>query len=77
LSEIRVNGRAIQVLAGTTVAAALLKDGQFRFRSSVSGESRAPLCGIGVCFECRVTVDGKLHARSCQVVVRDGMEITT
>jgi predicted molibdopterin-dependent oxidoreductase YjgC len=77
LSSIRVNGRAVSVPAGTTLAVALLQIGQYAFRTSVSGEPRAPLCGMGICFECRVTVDGHLHARSCQILVRDGMEITT
>ena len=75
--SIRVNGRAIDVPEGATVATALLRIPRLLFRSSVSGEPRAPLCGMGVCFECRVTVDGQPHARSCQIPVRDGMEITT
>lgn len=44
-------------------------------RCSVSGQARAPLCGMGVCFECRVKVDGVAHQRACQIVVRDGMEV--
>ncbi len=37
------------------------------FRTSVTGEPRAPLCGMGVCMECRATVDGVPHQRTCQV----------
>lgn len=60
-----------------TVAVALLMAGETTFRRSVSGEPRAPLCGMGICFECRVTIDGHAHARSCQIPVREGMEIRT
>ena len=35
----------------------------------------APLCGMGICFACRVRVDGVEHVRSCQVVVREGMAV--
>jgi predicted molibdopterin-dependent oxidoreductase YjgC len=46
-------------------------------RTSVTGEPRGPLCGMGICFECRVGVDGRLHVKACQTMVRDGMEIRT
>jgi sarcosine oxidase subunit alpha len=32
---------------------------------------------MGICFECRVTIDGQPHARSCQIPLREGMEIRT
>jgi predicted molibdopterin-dependent oxidoreductase YjgC len=74
---IRVNGRPVRVPAGTILAVALAQAGESRFRRSTSGESRAPLCGMGVCFECRVTVDGRPHVRSCQLVCEDGMDVLT
>jgi len=77
LINLTVNGKHVQVPEGVTVAAAVLRAGQTAFRLSVSGEPRAPLCGMGVCFECRVTLDGQPHARSCQIVVREGMEVRT
>jgi sarcosine oxidase subunit alpha len=46
-------------------------------RLSVSGERRAPLCGMGICFECRATVDGVPHQRTCLLMCREGMEILT
>lgn len=36
-------------------------------RLSVTGEPRGPLCGMGICFECRATIDGKPHVRTCQM----------
>ena len=74
--ELRINGRSVRVPRGSTVAAAILMTGEPVFRRSVSGELRGPLCGMGVCFECRVTVDGREHVRSCQLLCREGMEVT-
>lgn len=72
-----MNGKAVAVEQGTTVAAAIMIAGETAFRRSVSGEPRGPLCGMGICYECRVTVDGLAHARSCQIVCREGMQVFT
>jgi sarcosine oxidase subunit alpha len=72
-----LNGAPLNVPPGTIVAAAVLAAGQTRFRRSLTGEPRAPICGMGICFECRVTIDGEPHARSCQLVCRQGMNIRT
>lgn len=69
-----VNGRALRVGTGTTAAAAVLLAGEF-CRTSVSGEPRTPLCGMGTCFECRVEINGEAQRRSCQVVCEPQMEI--
>jgi sarcosine oxidase subunit alpha len=74
--QLKVNGVAIRVPRGSTVAAAVLLAGRSGFRRSVSGELRGPLCGMGICFECRVAVDGQPHVRSCQMLCREGMEVT-
>ncbi|HUQ79510.1 MAG TPA: 2Fe-2S iron-sulfur cluster-binding protein [Gemmatimonadaceae bacterium] len=74
---LHANGRAVRASAGVSVAAALLDAGIVGFRSSVSGEARAPLCGMGTCYECRVTIDGIMHRRACLVPVSDGMRIET
>src|SRR4029077_3087178 len=71
--EIIVNGRATTAERGTTAAAALFNAGGTAFRTSVTGESRAPLCGMGICFECRVTIDGIAHQRACLAEVAQGM----
>lgn len=65
------------VPAGTTVAAALLELGVVAFRRSVSGEPRAPLCGMGICYECRVEIDGVAGRRACLVKVEDGLLVCT
>lgn len=74
---IRINGEDHRATAGSTVAAALLNNGFLAIRSSVTGEPRAPLCGMGICFECRVTIDGMRNVRSCIEPVREGMEVET
>lgn len=72
-----VNGVSVAMPAGSMVSAAILKTGIHVFRRSVSGEARGPLCGMGICFECRVTIDGEQHCRSCQTVCREGMDVRT
>lgn len=74
---IHVNGKPLQVAVGTTVSAALLNKGLFAFRRSVRGMPRGPLCGMGICFECRVTIDRRPHQKSCQLLCREGMRIQT
>ena len=74
---IRVDGRDVIVASGVTVAAALLDAAVAACRRSPSGEARAPLCGMGTCYECRVTIDGVPHRRACLTPVADAMEIVT
>lgn len=74
---ITVDGVVILAPRGATVAAAISRAGVTAFRTSPGGEPRAPLCGMGVCFECRVTINGRSQTRSCQVVCETGMEVST
>lgn len=71
-----VDGRPVAVEAGLSVAAALARAGDGITRTSVSGMARAPLCGMGVCQECRVDIDGR-RMLACQTTCRDGMTVTT
>jgi D-hydroxyproline dehydrogenase subunit gamma len=72
-----VDGRPLEAEAGASVLAALWNAGVRTLRTSVAGEERGSLCGMGTCFECRVTIDGVVHRRSCREIVRDGMEVRT
>ena len=74
--SIRVNGKLIHVTAGTSVAAAMMMSGE-PSRFSATGEARSPLCGMGICMECRATVDGVCHRRTCQLTCAPGMEVAT
>jgi D-hydroxyproline dehydrogenase subunit gamma len=75
--RIFADDRQTTVAAGTSVAAALLGAGVSTFRVSVGGTPRGPLCGMGICHECRVTIDGVPHRRACLVPVAEGMRVST
>lgn len=68
-----IDGHSASVAEGATVAAAIAGV----TRRSVSGQLRAPLCGMGVCQECRVTINGRAHVLSCQTLCRPGMDVQT
>ena len=75
--KLTVDGASVTMPAGSMVAAAILKSGQHAFHRSATGEFRGPLCGMGICFECRVTIDGEAHYRSCQTTCENGMDVRT
>jgi sarcosine oxidase subunit alpha len=77
LVTLKVNEVPVSLPAGSMVAAAVLAAGVNTFRRSVSGEARGPLCGMGICFECRVNVNGVAHVRSCQTLCENGMDVRT
>jgi len=75
--KISINGGETTVEEGVSVAAALINRGVWSFRTSVEGSPRAPICAMGICFECRVTIDGRPHRRACMETCRAGMEVET
>lgn len=76
--EIVVDGRTVRAYEGETVAAALMAAGQRALRTtSRRGEPRGLYCGMGVCFECVMTVDGLPNVRTCQAPVHAGMRVQT
>ena len=72
-----VDGVSVTLPVGSMVAAAILKSGKHAFRRSATGEARGPLCGMGICFECRVVINGEAHSRSCQTLCENGMDVRT
>lgn len=74
---ITINGKDVLTEPGISVAAALAQSGVNTTRLSVTGELRAPVCGMGICQECRVTIDGQAHRLACQTLCIDGMTINT
>ena len=74
--SITIDGRRTEVAAGTTVAAAIVEAG-FNSRTSVRGEPRQPLCGMGICYECRAEIDGRPQQRTCQILCQAGMRVIT
>jgi D-hydroxyproline dehydrogenase subunit gamma len=73
---ITVNGRDLAVKPGTILSTVLLSAG-IPCRTSVTGQPRTALCGMGICFECRATVDGIPHRRTCQLLCHPGMVVET
>nr|WP_315431114.1 (2Fe-2S)-binding protein [uncultured Albidiferax sp.] len=73
---LQIQGRTVQARQGDTLAMALLNADVVPFRqTAVSGQPRAPLCLMGVCFDCLVEVDGQQNVQSCMVEVREGMQV--
>jgi sarcosine oxidase subunit alpha len=74
---IYVDNQMLEALEGETLAAALWANGFISLgRNPEAGSPRGMYCGIGHCYECRVTVDGIEDVRSCLVPVRHGMQVT-
>ena len=76
LLTIRFDGRSIPALEGETIAAALSAAGILAYRHTASGAPRGLHCGMGACFDCVVTVDGRIGRRACIEKVADGMQVT-
>jgi sarcosine oxidase subunit alpha len=74
--EVIVNGKTVTVAPHSSVAVALTIEGT-TCRTSVRGEPRGPLCAMDICFECRATINGVPHRRSCQINCAPGMDIRT
>ena len=75
---VTVDGAVVEAFEGETVATVLVASGLTALRrSSHSKEPRGLYCGMGVCFECLVTVDGAHAVRACLTPVKAGMRIET
>ncbi len=73
---ITIEGQSVRVPAGESVAAAVLVHALGYTRTTpISGAPRAPLCMMGVCFECLMEIDGVANRQACLVPVAEGMRI--
>ncbi|WP_436496264.1 (2Fe-2S)-binding protein [Actinokineospora sp. HUAS TT18] len=76
--KITVDGESTPVRPGQTVAAALMAAGRVSWRDTRhGGRPRGLFCGIGVCFDCLVVVNGVPDVRACQRLVANGDEVRT
>ena len=74
--NIFVNGKAIEVSEGETVGSVLLKRRQQALHNTrLEGKPRGMFCGIGICFDCIVTIDDVINQRACITQLREGMRI--
>jgi glycine/D-amino acid oxidase-like deaminating enzyme len=72
---ITFDGRPISALPGETVAAALSAAGVLVYRRTPGGAPRGLWCGMGACFDCLVTIDGRANQRACLAKVAPGMVV--
>ena len=71
-------GLEIGAFEGETVAGALLAAGIRTLRhAEIGGDPRGLFCGMGVCFECRMMIDGRPNTRACMTPVRRNMRVRT
>jgi hypothetical protein len=75
--RIFIDRKPVTVPSGTSVAAAIAIADGMATRRSVSGTLRAPLCGMGICQECRVTIDGIAQQLACQTICMPDMQVLT
>jgi aerobic-type carbon monoxide dehydrogenase small subunit (CoxS/CutS family) len=74
---ISVNGEKVKAHIGETVAAVLLVENLYAMRTTIAGEPRGVFCGMGICFDCLVVVNGIPNTRACMTWVTDAMVIST
>lgn len=76
--RITVDGESVEGIEGQSIAGVLLGSGRISWReAAVAGKPRGLFCGIGVCFDCLVTVDGVPDVRACQRRACDGDEVSS
>jgi predicted molibdopterin-dependent oxidoreductase YjgC len=72
---ILLDGRPVRAHAGETVATVLIAEGHTATRTTAGGQPRGLFCGMGVCFDCLVVVDGTPNTRACMTFVAEGMDV--
>jgi len=78
LLELTIDGRKAQAFEGELVSTVLLAEGIAAFaRKAATGRLSGIYCGMGVCYECLVTIDGVPNVRACQTYAADQMAIET
>ncbi len=75
MSSFSFEGRSINFHDGQTLAAALAEAGERRLRNTVAGEMRGLFCGMGVCQDCLVTVEGHPNQRACMTRAAQGLDV--
>jgi D-hydroxyproline dehydrogenase subunit gamma len=73
--SLTLDGRTVTAYEGETVAAVLLAEGHVATRTTPGGSPRGVYCGMGVCFDCLVVVDGVPNTRACVTWAREGMNV--
>jgi predicted molibdopterin-dependent oxidoreductase YjgC len=71
------NGRAVAAHEGETIAGALFAAGERVLRRSPHSAPRGVYCGIGICYECVVQIEGRGRERACTTLVRPEMQVAS
>jgi predicted molibdopterin-dependent oxidoreductase YjgC len=72
------DGQELMAREGETIAAALMAAGRRAFRvTGRRAEPRGFFCGMGICYECLVQVDGRPNVQACRIPVTEGMQVET
>ncbi|MEM1266946.1 MAG: FAD-dependent oxidoreductase, partial [Pseudomonadota bacterium] len=71
----RFDGREVVAAPGDSIGAALAAAGETVLGRRRSGAARGLYCGMGICHDCLVTVDGRRGVRACMAPVAPGMEV--
>lgn len=75
-TSFRFADRAVPFRDGQTVGAALVAAGVRSWRTTrVGGRPRGLFCGIGICFDCLVVIDGRPNQRACLTLARAEMSV--
>jgi len=72
---IQFDGEALPAMAGETIAAALVANGRRATCVDPTGAPRGPYCGMGVCHDCLVVVDGRHGERACLTSARPNQRV--
>jgi predicted molibdopterin-dependent oxidoreductase YjgC len=76
--SVSIDGEPVEGLEGQSIAGVLLGSGRLAWRTTAAGRRpRGVFCGIGVCYDCLITVNGLRDVRACQRVAADGDVLTT
>ena len=76
--KVLVDGESTLAIEDETVASFLIRVGKHVFRNSTDlGKPRSLFCGMGLCHECLVSIDGVPRVRACMTKIRSGMNIDT
>ena len=73
-----IDGKPLECAAGLTLAAAMYQNNQRVLRTTPrDGLQRSLFCGMGLCYDCLVKVNGRANIRACQTIVSDNMQVLT
>ena len=74
--EFTFEGRAVRAVRGQTIAAVLMQRGELAWRTTrFGGRPRGIYCGMGVCFDCLITLNGEPNVRACLIDVEPGDDV--